>query len=64
MKEYYGINIPVAWTGTRPNISEDHEKQNQVLKYYIEEGFNVTHVTSSTVNNVMYVYHFLEKEAK
>ena len=64
MKEYTGINIPVAWTGTRPNISEDCEKQNQILKSYIEEGFNITHVTSSTVNNVMYVYHFLEKEAK
>ena len=64
MKEYNGINIPVAWTGTRPNISEDFEKQNQILKSYIEDGFNVTHVTSSTVNDVMYVYHFLEKEVK
>lgn len=64
MKNYIGINIPVAWTGVRPNISEDCEKQNQTLKSYIEEGFNVTHVTSSTVNNVMYVYHFLEREAK
>lgn len=64
MKDYIGINIPVAWTGTRPNIAEDHKKQDQALKSYIEEGFNVTHVTSSTVNNVMYVYHFLEREAK
>jgi hypothetical protein len=54
----------VAWTGTRPNVSKDCEKQNQTLKNYIEEGFNVTHVTSSTVNDVMYVYHFLEREAK
>ena len=62
MKSYRGVNIPVCWTGVNPKLQKDTEASNLLLKKAIDEGFAVTHITSSTVNNVMYVYHFLEKE--
>lgn len=62
MKLFMGINIPVAWSGIRKDVQDDAMVRNRELTKAIEEGFSVTHVTSSSVNNVMYVYHFLEKE--
>ena len=62
MKLFKGINIPIAWSGTRKDVQDDAVAKNIELTKAMEEGFSVTHVTSSSVNNVMYVYHFLEKE--
>ena len=64
MKEIRGINIPVCCSGTRPRVVEEAESLREQLVQSITEGFTVTHITSSTVNDVMYVYHFLEREVK
>ena len=64
MKLFQGINIPIAWSGIRKDVQDDAMVRNGELTKAIEDGFAVTHVTSSTVNNVMYVYHFLEKEVE
>jgi len=64
MRLYRVVNIPVCWTGVNPKVQKDSEASNLLLTKAIDEGFTVTHITSSTVNNVMYVYHFLEKEEK
>lgn len=62
MKSFRGVIIPVCWTGVNPKVQKDFEANKLLLKEAIDEGFTVTHITSSTVNNIMYVYHFLEKE--
>lgn len=36
----------------------------QKLNKYLEEGYVVTHITSSVINSNMFVYHFLEREVK
>jgi len=62
--DFLGINIPLTWTGVRPRIDENCKKLNIQLQDAIKDGYKVTHITSSTVNDVMYAYHFLEKEEK
>ena len=64
MKEVKTFNIPVCCSGIRPRVEEEVKKLTEQLILAIAEGFTVTHITSSTVNDVMYVYHFLEKEIK
>lgn len=64
MKEVRGINIPICWSGERPRVVKDSEETRSLLEQAVQEGFTVTHITSSTVNDVMYVYHFLEREVK
>lgn len=64
MKEIRGINIPICWSGVRPRVEKDSEETKKLIEQAIKEGFTVTHITSSTVNDVMYVYHFLEREVK
>lgn len=64
MKQIRTFNIPMCWTGIRPYIQENSDEQKKQFEKAILEGFTVTHITSSTVNDVMYVYHILEKEVK
>lgn len=55
----YVITIPVN-SGTDMQIQ--HKKCGERLKKYLEEGYVVTHITSSVIRDNMYVYHWLEKE--
>ena len=64
MKEIRCVVIPVAWTGIRSNTKEDSDVGYKLLQDFIKNGFVVTHVTSSTVNDVMHVYHLLEREVE
>lgn len=64
MKDIRTVTMPVCWSGIRTKVKEDGDKQKEFLIKSLEDGFTVTHITSSTVNDVMYVYHFLEREAK
>lgn len=62
MKEYCTITtIPVT-------VSKDSEEENKEcvkqLNQAISNGFEVKHITSAVVCGEMYVYHFLEREAK
>lgn len=61
-KEYqYVVTIPA-------HCSPDMEKLDtagvEKLNKYINDGYVVTHITSSTINGNMFVYHWLEKETK
>lgn len=64
MKEIASVVIPVTWTGTRNKQKEESDAGYKLLQDFIEKGFVVTHVTSSTVNDVMHVYHLLEREVE
>lgn len=64
MKEIENIVFPVAWTGIRTNQKEESDAGYKSLQDLINNGFVVTHVTSSTVNDVMFVYHLLEREVE
>ncbi len=64
MKEIKVVNFPVAWTGRRPNIQEKCDKALASLQSLTGEGWNLTHITSSTMNDIMYVYHTFEREVK
>lgn len=64
MKEIVSVIIPVAWTGIRANQKEESDAGYKLLQDFIKKGFVVTHVTSSTVNDVMHVYHLLEREVE
>ena len=64
MKDTRTVTMPVCWSGIRTRVQKDSDEQRELLIQSLEEGFTVTHITSSTVNDVMYVYHFLEKEIK
>lgn len=64
MKDTRTVTMPVCWSGIRARVQKDSDEQRKFLIQSLEEGFTVTHITSSTVNDVMYVYHFLEKEIK
>ena len=62
MKQVRTINMPVCWTGDRPEVIKDSNLQKKCFEEDVADGFDVKHITSSTVNNVMYVYFVLEKE--
>jgi hypothetical protein len=64
MKMFRTVNLPVTWLSDRPGVMEDALKQKKFLEDSLNDGFSVTHITSSTVNDVMYVYHILEKEGE
>ena len=64
MKEIRSVVIPVAWTGIRGNQKEESDAGYKLLQDFIKNGFVVTHVTSSTINGVMHVYHLLEREVE
>lgn len=61
MKECaFVITVPV---GTSNHNCED-KKQMGKPSEYINNGYNVTHITSSVIQDNMYVYHWLEKETE
>lgn len=62
MKQIKTVNMPVCWTGDRPEVTADSNFQKKCFEEAVSIGFDVKHITSSTVNNVMYVYFVLEKE--
>lgn len=64
MKETRSIVIPVVWTGVRTKTKEESDAGYKLLQDFIKKGFVVTHITSSTVNDVMNVYHLLEREVE
>ena len=64
MKEIEIIVFPAVWTGTRPNLPEQKNSAVASIKKFIKEGWNLTHTTSSTINDIMYVYHTFEREVK
>ncbi len=60
MKEYaFVVTIPVG----RGKSNEDKEQVDKLSKY-LNNGYVVTHITSSVLQDNMYVYHWLEKETK
>ena len=61
MKLFQTVCMPVTWTGDKPNIQKDATESVALIKKCYEEGFVLTHITSSTINDVMYVYHVFEK---
>lgn len=64
MKDIRCVTIPVVWLGAgiRQDIEEDNKKRKAELEQYIREGFEVKLITSSTVADIMYVFHYLERE--
>ena len=61
MKQFQTVCSPVTWVGPRPDIQKDAAKSAALIKKCYEEGFVLTQVTSSTVDNIMFVYHVFEK---
>ena len=60
MKEHaFVITIPVG-----RNNDEKDKKQVDALSRYLNDGYEVTHITSSVIQDNMYVYHWLEREIK
>ncbi len=62
MKEYCMlIIIPVT-------VSKESQERNvglmKELNNYLDNGFEVKHITSAVIHDEMYVYHFLERETK
>lgn len=55
----YVVTVPVYCDSDMKN--EDTEGR-QKLNTYLEEGYSVTHITSSAIDGNMFVYHWLEKE--
>lgn len=55
----YVVTIPVT---SSTDMQIRHKGCEERLKKYLEEGYVVTHVTSSVIRDNMYVYHWLEKE--
>lgn len=61
-KDYqYVVTVPVHCS---PDMEKLDTEGFQKLNTYIEEGYVVTHITSSVINDNMFVYHWLEKETK
>ena len=61
MKECaFVITVPVGKIGSK----DENKKQVDTLTKYLNDGYVVTHITSSVIENNMYVYHWLEKETK
>ena len=57
----YVVTIPVSTSKDMQNKDKDCQKK---LNAYLEEGYVVTHITSSVINDNMFVYHWLERETK
>ena len=62
MKDIRCVAIPVVWFGIRNDVEEDNKKRKAELETYIRDGFEVKYITSSTVADAMYVFHYLERE--
>ena len=55
------IPIPTVFSSGNRMILEDKEKLEKQLKEALELGFKITHITSSSLNNVLYVIYVLQK---
>lgn len=62
MKEYKAVTtIPVTVSS---DSQEENKKCVEQLNQAINNGFEVKYITSAVVCGEMYVYHWLEREAK
>lgn len=57
----YVVTVPV---NSSINVQNQHKLCEQELNKYLNDGYVVTHITSSVIRDNMYVYHWLEKEIK
>ncbi len=57
----YVVTIPV---NTNTDTQTQHKINEEKLKKYLDDGYVVTHITSSVIKDNMCVYHWLEKETK
>ena len=55
------VTVPV---NTNTDMQIQHERGEEELKKYLNDGYVVTHITSSVIRDNMCVYHWLEKETK
>lgn len=55
------IPIPTVFPSGNRMIQEDKEKLEKQLDEALELGLKITHVTSSSLNNVLYVIYVLQK---
>lgn len=58
----YVVTVPVI-VDSGIDMQNQHKRSEQELKEYLKDGYIVTHITSSVINN-MFVYHWLEKEIR
>ena len=57
----YVVTVPVT---TSIDMQNKDEEGLRKLNAYLDDGYVVTHITSSVIDRNMFVYHWLEKETK
>ena len=56
------VNMPVCWLGNNEGYQAEADKMKAELEECVKEGYKLTHITSSVIDGIMFVYYVFQKE--